>query len=830
MPFGVVCTFSGLFFPQFDQNWPNVVRFLLYLFFLGWVFLGVAIVSDIFMAAIEKITSAKKKILNKSTGRTITVQVWNGTMANLTLMALGSSAPEILLSCIEILSDNFFLGDLGCGTIVGSAAFNLLMISAVCVMSIPPGEVRYIKEVPVYVITATFSVLAYGWLFIMLALWTPNVCTIAEAIITFMMFPLLLILAFMADKGFFTPKSAEDKESLTKGQVIARDASKEELAQLTEQIREEHGAGLTDDQVMRIMEAQYFGTHSRAHYRHVALGKGAGGGKKANMVPSGPPDLTVTPVNTTADVKDDEQPTAVIGFKCPQHAYLENCGNAKVYIIRTGVLDCSVKVKYKTRDGSAEAGSDYTTKEGELIFTEGEEEKELLIPILDDDAHEDNEEFYVDLSDVELIEAGKSKVVATRLSEIPTVTVVIVDDDDPGVLRFVKEDLSVEEMAEDYEVEVVVERVNGASGVIGCSYYTEDDSAIAGYDYLAVSGSISFEPTVQKVTIPITIKSKGRYAREDRFRVYLHEPFGPGAAFDKETDGGADTCIMTVTIKPGTDNKAIVDKIASRINWSTMSLGHSNWKSQFREAIYLEAEDDDEELGNFDYFLHYVSLPWKLLFACTPPVDFCGGWACFFVSLIFIGFVTAIVADVANLVGCTLGITPEITAITFVALGTSLPDTFASKAAAAMDPYADASIGNVTGSNSVNVFLGLGLPWTIAAIKWSISGSSTEWLRRVNPGGPYYSIREDIKAYGVGPGVGDGTSAAFIVPAGTLWFNLVVFSCCAFVAVAFLAWRRKRYGGELGGPPMACKVGAGFLSIMWLIYVGLSSMWSVMNS
>jgi solute carrier family 8 (sodium/calcium exchanger) len=38
-----------------------------------------------------------------------------------------------------------------------------------------------------------------------------------------------------------------------------------------------------------------------------------------------------------------------------------------------------------------------------------------------------------------------------------------------------------------------------------------------------------------------------------------------------------------------------------------------------------------------------------------------------------------------------------ITAITFVALGTSLPDLFASMSAAAQSPTADASIGNVTG-------------------------------------------------------------------------------------------------------------------------------------
>lgn len=55
-----------------------------------------------------------------------------------------------------------------------------------------------------------------------------------------------------------------------------------------------------------------------------------------------------------------------------------------------------------------------------------------------------------------------------------------------------------------------------------------------------------------------------------------------------------------------------------------------------------------------------------------------------------------------------------INAITFVALGTSLPDTFASMTAAGKEKYADEAVGNVTGSNSVNVFLGLGLPWVVA--------------------------------------------------------------------------------------------------------------------
>ena len=73
--------------------------------------------------------------------------------------------------------------------------------------------------------------------------------------------------------------------------------------------------------------------------------------------------------------------------------------------------------------------------------------------------------------------------------------------------------------------------------------------------------------------------------------------------------------------------------------------------------------------------------------------------------------------------GCVCGIKDSVTAITFVALGTSLPDTFASMTAAKNSDTADAAIGNVTGSNSVNVFLGLGIPWTFGAFHWQLGHS-----------------------------------------------------------------------------------------------------------
>ena len=57
-------------------------------------FLGISIVSDLFMSAIEKITSKTKEIHiagsdPNAPADVIEVPVWNDTVANLTLMALG---------------------------------------------------------------------------------------------------------------------------------------------------------------------------------------------------------------------------------------------------------------------------------------------------------------------------------------------------------------------------------------------------------------------------------------------------------------------------------------------------------------------------------------------------------------------------------------------------------------------------------------------------------------------------------------------------------------------------------------------------------------------
>ena len=130
----------------------------------------------------------------------IDVPVWNGTIANLTLMALGSSAPEILLNLIETIGTRGEpASELGPFTIVGSASFNLLVITAASIVAVEEPA-KQIADLGVFFVTASFSIFAYFWLLVILTMNTPEIVTVYEAWLTFLFFIVLVLIAYGADK------------------------------------------------------------------------------------------------------------------------------------------------------------------------------------------------------------------------------------------------------------------------------------------------------------------------------------------------------------------------------------------------------------------------------------------------------------------------------------------------------------------------------------------------------------------------------------------------------------------------------------------------------
>lgn len=139
--------------------------------------------------------------------------------------------------------------------------------------------------------------------------------------------------------------------------------------------------------------------------------------------------------------------------------------------------------------------------------------------------------------------------------------------------------------------------------------------------------------------------------------------------------------------------------------------------------------------------------------------------------------------------------------------------------AAQEEKYADSAVGNVTGSNSVNVFLGLGLPWVIASA-WSTSFTPAKGKL---PWDDIQKLKYLIRFGADAEPINDDTPLPlYYVPAGSLGFSVVIFCCCAITCIIFLMIRRKVVGGELGGSSSGRLGSCVFLVSLWFIYIIMS--------
>ncbi|XP_075811288.1 sodium/calcium exchanger 1 isoform X4 [Microtus pennsylvanicus] len=895
---------KGVILPIWEPQDPSfgdkIARATVYFVAMVYMFLGVSIIADRFMSSIEVITSQEKEItIKKPNGETTktTVRIWNETVSNLTLMALGSSAPEILLSVIEVCGHNFTAGDLGPSTIVGSAAFNMFIIIAICVYVVPDGETRKIKHLRVFFVTAAWSIFAYTWLYIILSVISPGVVEVWEGLLTFFFFPICVVFAWVADRrllfykyvykryragkqrGMIIEHEGDRPASKTEiemdGKVVnshvdnfldgalvlevdERDQDDEEarreMARILKELKQKH----PDKEIEQLIELANYQVlsqqqKSRAFYRIQAtrLMTGAGNILKRHAADQARKAVSMHEVNMGAAEND---PVCKIFFEQGTYQCLENCGTVALTIIRRGGdLTSTVHVDFRTEDGTANAGSDYEFTEGTVIFKPGESQKEIRVGIIDDDIFEEDENFLVHLSNVRvtsedsedgILEANHISSLAS-LGSPCTATVTIFDDDHAGIFTFEEPVTHVSESIGIMEVKVL--RTSGARGNVIVPYKTIEGTARGGgEDFEDTCGELEFENDEIVKIITIRIFDREEYEKECSFSLVLEEPkwirrgmkggftltgqplFRKVQARDhllpstvisisdeyddkqpltsKEEEERriaelgrpilGEHTKLEVIIEESYEFKSTVDKLIKKTNLALV-VGTNSWREQFIEAITVSAgeDDDDDECGEeklpscFDYVMHFLTVFWKVLFAFVPPTEYWNGWACFIVSILMIGLLTAFIGDLASHFGCTIGLKDSVTAVVFVALGTSVPDTFASKVAATQDQYADASIGNVTGSNAVNVFLGIGVAWSIAAIYHAANGEQF----RVSP--------------------------------GTLAFSVTLFTIFAFINVGVLLYRRRpEIGGELGGPRTAKLLTSCLFVLLWLLYIFFSSL------
>lgn len=515
----------------------KAARATVYFAALVYLFLGVSIIADRFMAAIEVITSQEKEVTIKRPNgekQVVHVRIWNETVSNLTLMALGSSTPEILLSVIEIIGNNFVSGELGPGTIVGSAAFNLFVIIGLCVYVVPSNELRQQRHVNVFLITASWSMFAYIWLYLIIDVITPNFIDVWEGIVTLICFPLTVGTAYIADQKLFgkvIPKkyrSSRSKTVVISGEGTAtelnmvegkldhipdelvnsmsakeceelqefEDTRQEYITVLRELRKKNPDADMDSLQHMANYEIMNRGPKSRAFYRIQATRKLTGGGnviskKKVEAIDQG----------YLSEVKadDDDAYITKVFFEPAHYTVFENVGTCHITIVREGGdSNTTVYVDYKTEDGTANAVSDYEYTEGTLVFKPGETKKTVPVTIVDDEVFEEDEHFYLHLSNVRIggpdgmfMINGPALPPTAKLATPFVATVMILDDDHHGVFTFEQPEYEVVESIGEAQFRVC--RHSGARGKVALRFRAENGTAKKGQDFEVEASELVFD-------------------------------------------------------------------------------------------------------------------------------------------------------------------------------------------------------------------------------------------------------------------------------------------------------------------------------------------------
>ncbi|MFO0848283.1 MAG: Calx-beta domain-containing protein [Gemmataceae bacterium] len=167
-------------------------------------------------------------------------------------------------------------------------------------------------------------------------------------------------------------------------------------------------------------------------------------------------------------------------------------------------------VNYATADGTAASGSDYTGVSGKLTFGKNETTKTILVPVRGDRVPESNETFSVRLSNPKGAQIARG-----------TGTVGI-EDDEPWA--FATNGVATEGNAGSSPLTFAVILSAAYDVPVTVNYATADGTAVAGLDYTAASGTLTFAPgqTRQEVTVAVLGDRAGE--QDERFSVGLTTP------------------------------------------------------------------------------------------------------------------------------------------------------------------------------------------------------------------------------------------------------------------------------------------------------------------
>jgi hypothetical protein len=195
---------------------------------------------------------------------------------------------------------------------------------------------------------------------------------------------------------------------------------------------------------------------------------------------------------------------------------VEDAGTVSVRIVLAKRVDHKVWVSYRTKNGSATAGADYTAVSGRIKFPAGAKARHVTVPLLDDSTVEGNEKFKLRIFDPER---------ASIVDRVGRVTIVEDDAAPPYVppTMSVKGDTVQEGDTLSFEVSLS----KAPEGAVTFTYATSDGTANAPGDYTAVTaGQGTIADGATSTTVSVDTTENSTHEAEEFMTLTLSDPDG----------------------------------------------------------------------------------------------------------------------------------------------------------------------------------------------------------------------------------------------------------------------------------------------------------------
>ena len=232
---------------------------------------------------------------------------------------------------------------------------------------------------------------------------------------------------------------------------------------------------------------------------------------------SGTDDALVTLGTSSVEARIIDRDMATISV-AEETTVDEDVGTVTLTLTASAMAVDAMRFDYRTEDGTAEAGADYTAANGRVTIPAGETERTITITVLDDTADEDREDFKVRLVDA----AGDDR---DRRLILPTAPAsVLIEDDDPEPTLSVADAEATE--GSPVVFTVALSAASGKTVTVAVATSVETgDTATSGTDFTAVaSTTLTFDAGQEEKTITVQTTEDTANEENETFTVTLSNP------------------------------------------------------------------------------------------------------------------------------------------------------------------------------------------------------------------------------------------------------------------------------------------------------------------